>query len=152
MKRTTLLSSLAASLLGGVASLVHASMLECPPGPCTVDITVDAATCTISVFPDHLMVHKPSAMHFRLRTPGWRFGPEKDIHFKDAPAGGRLLPADLFTRVMSQSNLRVTVIHNRYDIEKNPLAEERGEFPYSITVVKDDGSKSCTVDPVVVNN
>jgi hypothetical protein len=164
MRKTALRCLLLAASSFGCAAAHAQSMLECPPPPpaspvpCAVDITVHVAAdgaCTVTAFPTRLMVHRPNDMHFRLRTPGWRFGPEKDIHFKDpAAAGGRLLPANLFSRRMQQSDLRVIVIHNRYDKEQSPPPppEERGEFPYSITVVKDDGSKTCTLDPVVVNN
>jgi hypothetical protein len=145
---------LAASLAACVT--VHAqSLLQCPPGPCVVDITVHVTAddkCIVSVFPTNLMVHKPSPMHFRLRTPGWRFGPEKDVHFKEASEGGRPLPAGLFTRTVHQSNLRETVIHNWYDKDHSPPQDQIGDFPYSVTVVKNDGSRTCLVDPVVVNN
>ena len=110
----------------------------------------------MTVFPDELMVHTPGDMEFKLRTPGWHFGPGKDIQFKEPSAGGRVLPNGLFNR-KAQNNPPpaapdTVVIENNYDIRRQPPDAHRGRFPYSITVVKDDGSKTCTVDPVVVNN
>ena len=154
MTRTALRSLLLAVSFGGCVTAHAQSLLQCPPGQCVVDITVHITPddkCIVTVFPTQLMVHKPSPMHFRLRTPGWRFGAEKDVHFKDASEGGRPLPAGLFTRTAHQSNLRETVIHNWYDKDHSPPQDQIGEFPYSITVVNQQG-RTCIVDPVVVNN
>jgi len=144
----------AASFAGCVVA--HAqSLLQCPPGPCVVDITVHITPddkCVVTVFPTRLMVHKPSPMRFRLRTPGWHFGPENDVRFKDPSDGGRPVPAGLFTRTVHESKRDEAVIHNWYDKDHSPPANQIGDFPYSVTVVKNAGGRTCFVDPVVVNN
>ena len=147
MKRNTLLSLLA------MVPALHANgaQLDCPPGPCVIDVAVlDEARCTMSVSSDPIMFHKPGAMLFRLQTAGWRFAPGREIRFKEPPAG-RVVPAGLFTPIVSQSSHTFIAIHNRYDIAR-PLPEDVGNFPYTITVVKEDGSKTCQLDPVVANN
>ncbi|HET7400499.1 MAG TPA: hypothetical protein VFJ62_01925 [Usitatibacter sp.] len=154
MGKIALRSSLLALWCAG-CTMAHAqSLLQCPPGDCLVDITVHITPddkCIVTVFPTRLMVHKPSPMHFRVRTPGWRFATEKDVHFKEASEGGRAMPANLFTRRALESDRGRIVIHNAYDKDGSPPQEQIGEFPYSVTVVNQHG-RSCFVDPVVVNN
>jgi hypothetical protein len=147
VKGTTLL----ASIVMGFAVHARGAQLDCPPGPCVVDVTVDEATCAMSVSADPIMVHKPGAMIFRLQTTGWRFAPDKGIQFKDPPAPGRVLPVNLFTPILSQSSHMLAAIHNRYDIGR-PLPTDIGRFPYTVTVMKEDGTKTCKLDPVVANN
>ena len=131
---------------GGDKTVTH----ECPPGPCVVDVTVDAATCAVSASPPAIMVHRPSDMQFRLRTPGWQFASSTPIHF-NPPEPGRVVPPDLFTPNVAQSGHAVIVIRNRYDIaDPNKDPNDIGRFPYAITVAKDDGSKTCVAPPVLV--
>jgi hypothetical protein len=146
VKRTTLLASLLM-----VCSWTRGAQLDCPPGPCVIDVAVlDEAHCTMSVSADPIMFHKPGAMLFRLQTAGWRFAPGTEIKFKEPPAG-RVVPAGLFTPIVSQSSHTFVAVHNRYDIAR-PLPGDVGAFPYTINVVKEDGSKACQLDPVVANN
>lgn len=164
MKRSMLLASLAIACActqnspqKPVASVAQdrqgrTAMAECPPGPCVVTVTVDAATCAVTASPSFIMVHKPSDMRFTLQTPGWQFASGRPIDFKNPPGPGRVLPGELFKTGPTQSGGPPTVvIHNRYDIDDpNKDKNDIGSFPYGITVVKDDGSKTCAASPVLV--
>jgi hypothetical protein len=117
---------------------LHPKLKDCDADECTVIVTVTGEPCDktkIKADPDDLAVvrtHRGVLIKWKVTTAGYTFDRRDGIVFKSA-----------------QSQFQCHASNQATEYECRNKNEDRKDYPYSITLVK-DGAR-CFTDPTIIN-
>ena len=132
--------------MGGVRMMAHTpgkpQVQRCNDPTCTVEIVVDATSTPCKITSptkrDGVSVKDGIVtVIWEIKPSSYVFDPKGGIDFPGAPPNA-------FTNGKANGN-KFTVTDN------NNVEDHKGVHPYKISVQSADGSKTCQLDPFVVN-